>query len=171
MALSPRLQTWLEVRGYNVSSDPGFLRMVPWFRTTFLLCGSLVGIATAFAFTPLLWAMVPIAAAGAIFRVHPLDLVYNYGLRHLTGTGKLPLNGPPTRFACVLATPWVVAIALSFDLGVAPLGYALGALLTTVAYIVGTTHFCIPSFIYQYCFGDRELALRTVFGSAEEQAA
>ncbi len=171
MGLSPRLQSWLELRGIDVSDDPDFLKMVPWLRITFLLCGSLFGIATAFAFTPAMWALVPIAAAGAIFKVHPFDLVYNYGIRYLTGTGKLPLNGPPTRFACVLATPWVVAIALSSHLGVAPLGYALGALLTTVAYIVGTTHFCIPSFIYQFFFGDRALALRTVFGSAEEQTA
>ncbi len=171
MALSPRLQSWLEVRGIAMSEDPGFMRMVPWLRTTFLLCGSLFGIATALAFTPLMWALVPIAAAGAIFKVHPFDLIYNYGIRHLTGTGKLPTNGAPTRFACGLATPWMIATALSFHLGVAPLGYALGGSLTAVAALVGITHFCIPSFIFQFFVGDRALALRTVFGTREEQIA
>lgn len=171
MALSPRLQSWLEVRGIAMSEDPGFMRMVPWLRTTFLLCGSLFGIATAFAFTPLMWALVPIAAAGAIFRVHPFDLFYNYGIRHLTGTGKLPTNGPPTRFACALATPWMIATALSFQFGLAPVGYALGGSLVAVAYLVGITHFCVPSLIYQYFFGDRELALRTISRSRREQPA
>ena len=171
MSLTPRLQTWLEVRGIETSDDPEFLKMVPWLRTTFLACGSLVGIATAFAFTPLLWLMVPIAAAGAIFRVHPFDAIYNYGIRHVIGTRKLAPNGVPTRFACAMATPWIAAIALSFHFGAAPLAYVLGALLTSVAWLVGTTHFCIPSFIYQYFFGDRELALRTVSRLSEEQVA
>ena len=173
MAMSPRLRSWLELRGIETSDDPDFLKMAPWVRTTFLLCGSLFGIATAFALTPMMWALVPFAAGGAIFRVHPFDLVYNYGIRHLTGTGKLPTNGPPTRFACALATPWMVATALSFQFGLAPLGYALGGSLTVVAGIVGITHFCIPSFIYQFVVGDRALALRTISNApaGEEQVA
>lgn len=171
MSVSPRLQSWLELRGIACSSDPEFTRLVPWMRTTFTLCGSLVGLGTAFAFTPLLWAMVPIAAAGAIFTVHPFDLIYNHGLRYLTGTRKLPPNGAPMRFSCAVAGVWIVAIALSFSLGVAPLGYALGAMLISIAVVVSVTHFCVASFVYQVLFGDRALALRTIVGSAEEQAA
>ena len=171
MSLSPRLRSWLELRGIETSDDPEFLAMAPWVRTTFLLCGSLFGIATAFALTPLMWALVPIAAAGAIFKVQPFDLVYNYGIRHLTKTRKLPPNGPPTQFACGLATPWMVTTALSFHLGLAPLGYGLGGTLTAVALLVGVTHFCIPSFIYQFVVGDRALALRTISSSPEEQVA
>ena len=171
MAISPRLQSWLELRGLACSRDPEFVKLVPWMRTKFVLSGSLVGIATAFALTPLLWAMVPIAAAGAIFTVHPFDLIYNYGLRHLTGTRPLPPNGAATRFSGGVAALWIVAIALSFQLGVTPLGYALGGSLTAVAALVSITHFCIPSFVYQFVFGDRALALRTISSSAKEQVA
>ena len=171
MAISPRLQSWLELRGIGCSIEPEFTKLVPWLRTTFVLCGSLVGIATAFAFTPLLWAMVPIAAAGAVFTVHPFDLIYNYGLRHLTGTRPLPPNGVPMRFSCGVAAVWIVATVLSFQLGVAPLGYALGASLTAVGALVSVTHFCIASFVFQFVFGDRALALRTVSGTGEEQIA
>ncbi len=171
MSVSPRLQSWLELRGIACSSDPEFAKLVPWMRTTFVLCGSLVGIGTAFAYTPLLWVMVPIAAAGAIFRVHPFDLIYNYGLRHVTGTRQLPPNGVPTRVSCGVAAVWIVAAALSFQLGAAPLGYALGGSLTAVGALVSITHFCIASFVFQFFFGDRALALRTVFGTREEQAA
>ena len=169
MALSPRLQCWLEARGIATSNEPGFMKMVPWLRTTYLLCASIFAISVVFAFTPLMWVMVPIAAAGAIFKVHPFDLVYNYGIRLLTGTGKLPTNGAPTRFACGMATPWMIATALSFQFGLAPLGYALGGSLVAVAYLVGTTHFCIPSFIWQFTVGDRELALRTISRTAREE--
>ena len=58
--------------------------------------------------------MVPIAVLGAVFPVHPFDLIYNHGLRHLTGTTSLPRNGAPTRFACSIASIWVAAIALVF---------------------------------------------------------
>jgi hypothetical protein len=164
MSISPGLQSWLEVRGIACSSDPEFIKVVPWLRTTFLLCGSLVAIGTVLAFTPLLWAMVPIAALGGLLRVHPFDHIYNYGLRHLTRTRPLPLNGPPTRFACALATVWLVATGVAFEAGMLWLGYLLGGLLASVAGIVGVTHFCIPSLIYQFLFGDRAMAYG-VFGS------
>lgn len=153
MALSPVIQRRLEMRGITCSSDPEFIKLVPWLRTTFVLCGTLVGLGTGLAFTPLLWAMVPIAALGAILPVHPFDLIYNHGIRHLTGTQPLPRNGAPTRFACGLAVVWLVATALAFGTGVTWLGYLLGGLLTGVAAIVSVTHFCIPSAIYQLLFG------------------
>lgn len=162
MSTSPRLQSWLEVRGIRTSTDPEFVKLVPWMRTTFVLCGGLIAAGTAFASTPLLGAMVPIAAAGAIFRVHPFDLIYNYGLRHLTGTRPLPPNGTPTRFACGIASVWLVAIALSFALGAPVLAYALGGLFVSVVVIVSVTHFCIPSFLYQLALGDPELAYRAI---------
>ena len=169
MSISPRLQCLLELRGIAYSSDPEFAKVVPWIRTTFTLCGSLVGIATAFALTPLLWAMVPIAAAGAIFTVHPFDLIYNYGLRHLTGTRPLPPNGAAVRFSCGVAALWIVGIAVSFQLGAPPLGYVVGGLLISISALVSITHFCIASFVFQFFFGDRALALRTVSSSAVEQ--
>jgi hypothetical protein len=129
-------------------------------RTTTVLCGALIGLGTGLAFTPLLWAMVPIAALGAIFKVHPFDLIYNYGLRHLTGTRSLPRNGAPTRFACGVASVWLVATALAFEAGLAWQGYLLGGVLTSIGTIVSVTHFCIPSLVYQFLFGDRALAIQ-----------
>lgn len=159
IALSPTILRRLEMRGIACSSDPEFTKLVPWLRTTFVLCGTLVALGTALAFTPLLWAMVPIAALGAILPIHPFDLIYNYGIRHVTGTQPLPRNGAPTRFACGVAVVWLVATALAFGAGVAWLGYLLGGLLTAVAAIVSVTHFCIPSAIYQSLFG-QGVALR-----------
>ena len=163
MSISPTLQKWLEIRGISGSNDPEFVRLVPWLRTAFLLCSTLMGVGTGLAFTPLLWAAVPIAALGAVFPVHPFDLIYNYGIRRLTGTQPLPRNGPPTRFACGMAAVWLVATALAFEMGVEWLGYLLGGVLTLVAAIVSVTYFCIPSTIYQLLFGDRDAVYRALF--------
>ena len=164
MATSTRLQDWLEMRGIDTSDEAALARIVPWLRITFALCATLIGLGTAFAFTPILWMMVPIAAAGGIFPVHPFDQIYNLGIRRLTKTGPLPRNGPPTRFACGLAAPLLVATALAFDSDLAWLGYAFGATLTSIAALVSITHFCIPSLIFQLLFGDRSLVHRAVFG-------
>jgi len=40
----------------------------------------------------------------------------------------------------------------------AALGYVLGGTLTVVAAIVGTTHFCIPSLVYNTLFRPRQTA-------------
>ncbi len=166
MSISPVLRRRLEIRGISVSDDSEFIRLVPWIRTTFALCATLVAIATAFAFTPLLWAMVPIAALGAALPVHPFDLIYNRGVRRFTHTRRLPHNGAPTRFACAVAVPWLIATALAFSLGVTWLGYTLGALLATVAGIVSVTHFCIPSAIYQILTGNGSIVPAALPGAA-----
>jgi hypothetical protein len=162
MPVSQRLEDLLTVRGFRVSDDEGFARMVPWTRLTFLLCSAIVAVATAFAFMPALWAMVPIAAVGALTPRHPFDHIYNYGVRRLTGTRPLPPNGAPTRFACVLATAWLIATAIAFESGTAWLGYTLGFALVGVAMLVGTVHVCIPSIIYQLAVGDRALVRRAL---------
>ena len=157
------------MRGISASSDAEFVKLVPWMRFTVVLCATGMGVGTALAFTPLLWAMVAIAALGGIFPRHPFDLVYNHGFRYLTGTRPLPLNGAPTRFACSIASVWLVATALAFTAGVTWLGYLLGASLTSVAAVVGVSHFCIPSLIYQLLFGERALAYRALFGRRQTE--
>ena len=115
--------------------------------------------------------MVPIAALGGILPVHPFDLIYNYGLRHLTGTQPLPRNGAPTRFSCGVAGVWLVATALAFEFGVAWLGYLLGGVLTSIGVIVSVTHFCIPSLIYQLLFGDRAAVYAVLSGRQQAESA
>ena len=171
MALSSTLQGRLELRGIASSNDPEFIRLIPWLRTTYVLCGSVMAIGSVFAFTPLLWALVSIAALGAIFPVHPFDLIYNHGLRHLTGTTTLPHSGAPTRFACGIASVWVAAIALFFMFGPAWVGYALGGAIISVVALVSVSHFCIPSAIYQLLLGRPVMIRRALFGARQAASA
>jgi hypothetical protein len=112
-----------------------------------------MGIGTALASPLILWALVPFAVFGARFPRHPFDYLYNFGVRHLTGTQPLPPHGAPRRFACAIASVWLVATGAAFASDLNVVGYLLGGTLTGVAFIVATTHFCIPSLIYGLLFG------------------
>ncbi len=169
MALSQVLRSRLEMRGIACSSDPEFVKVVPWIRFTFVVCGTMMGLATALASVPFLLVMAPIAGLGAVFTRHPFDLIYNHGVRNLTGTQPLPPNAAPTRFACGVASVWLVATALAFAKGPAWLGYTLGGVLTSVAAIVSVTQFCIPSMVYQFLFGDRALISGTLLSERQPE--
>ena len=96
--------------------------------------------------------MAPIAALGAIFPVHPFDLIYNYGIRRFTHTQPLPKRGAPSRFACGLGTVWLIVTAWTFYTGATLTGYILGGALVVVGLLVSTIDFCIPSIIYSAIF-------------------
>jgi hypothetical protein len=148
----------LEVQGFTGFDDQTLGEVGPWLRFTPAICAVVMGLGTALALPALLWALVPVAAAGALFPVHPFDLLYNVGVRRITRTRPLPPNRAPRRFACGIAAVWLAATAVAFMVGPAAMGYALGGVLTAVALLVGTTHSCIPSLTYRLLTG----SLRTL---------
>jgi hypothetical protein len=54
------------------------------------ICMVWTAVGTALASPTILWALAPFAALGAILPGYPFDVLYNYGLRHLLGTPRLP---------------------------------------------------------------------------------
>jgi hypothetical protein len=93
----------------------------------------------------LLLALVPIGAVAGWTRRHPFDLIWNYGLRDLSGAPELPPNPTPRRHAFKLGTIWLLAIGLLFALGQPTAALILGAILLPVCGLVTLTNFCIPS--------------------------
>jgi hypothetical protein len=143
----------LDAQGY-VNVDRSTMReLEPWLRWSPAVCALVMGIGTVLASEWILWGLVPFAMLGALFRRHPFDYAYNFGVRHLTGTQPLPPHGAPRRFACAIASVWLVATGAAFAADWNVVGYLLGGTLTAVALIVATTHFCIPSMIYALLFG------------------
>jgi Domain of unknown function (DUF4395) len=143
----------LDVQGFDACQKQRLAEVAPWLRLTFGLCALLAGLGTAAASPILLVALAPIAALGAAFAVHPFDLIYNHGIRHLTGTGPLPTRGAPSRFACGMGAAWLLVTAWAFSAGHAVLGYVLGSMLTAMAVLVSTTDICIPSMVYRLLSG------------------
>lgn len=152
-ALTATKRRLLDIQGFECVDDRALGEVAPWLRLAFGLCAVMGGVGTALASPTILLLLAPIAALGALSPVHPFDLIYNYGIRHVTKTGPLPRRGAPNRFACGLGSLWLVATAWSFHAGHPLLGYVLGTVLTAIAVLVSTTDVCVPSLMYRLMFG------------------
>lgn len=73
------------------------------------------------------------------------DLIWNHGLRRLSGAPELPPNPAPRRRAFKLGTVWLLAIGLLFAFGQSTAALVLGGILLPVCRLVTLTNFCIPS--------------------------
>jgi len=151
--VSPKTRRRLEIQGFVDLDDKTIAEVGPWLRMAFAFCATLAGLGTVLASPTFLWILAPIAALAAAFLVHPFDLIYNYGIRYLRGTGKLPKRQAPARFACGIGALWLIGTALAFESGALITGYILGGALTLIATLVSTTDICIPSMIYGAIFG------------------
>jgi hypothetical protein len=151
--LSCRTLRRLDIQGFDTVEERELAEVAPWLRLAFGFCTVLAAVGTAVASPVILLVLAPIALLAAALPVHPFDLIYNHGIRHLTGTGPLPKRGAPSRFACGVGAVWLLVTAWAFSAGHAVLGYTLGAALTGVALLVSTTDICIPSMIYRLLFG------------------
>ncbi len=151
--LTPRRARLLDIQGFDAADMQELAPVAPWLRLAFALCALLGGLGTVLASPTILLALALIAALAAASPVHPFDLIYNYGIRHVTGTGPLPRRGVPTRLGCGMGALLVLVTAWTFSAGHAVVGYALGGMLTFVVLLAGTTDICIPSMIYRSIFG------------------
>jgi len=91
--LTPRTYRLLDIQGFDTVDVQEFAPVARWLRLAFGLCALLGGLGTVLASPTILLVLAPIAVLAAASPVHPFDLIYNYGIRHLTGTGPLPRRG------------------------------------------------------------------------------
>jgi hypothetical protein len=144
--LSPTTARRLRTQGFT--DEAWVAEVSPWLRLAPALCATFGAIGTAMASPVVLYALAATAFLGALLPFHPFDLLYDFGIRFLVGKRPLPPNGAPRRFACGIATIWLIVTASLFAAGQLTAGYVLGALFVTVAGLVSTTDICIPSMIY-----------------------
>jgi hypothetical protein len=152
LALSATLRRRLDIQGYTCVDDATLAQTQIWLRMSPALCAAIAAIGTALASPPILWGLMIFAALGAILPFHPFDLIYNFGIRHITGTPLLPRNGAPRRFACGMASVWLLATGALFVAGFDLSGYVLGGALVAVAALITFSHICIPSLVYRALF-------------------
>jgi hypothetical protein len=134
----------LGVQGYCLSAEES--RALRWgLRFPTALCLALVITGLLLQSAALILALVPIGAVAGWSARHPFDLIWNNGLRHITGAPELPPNPTPRRHAFKLATLWLLAVGLLFAFGPQTAGLALGGVLVGVCGLVTATNFCIPS--------------------------
>lgn len=150
--MSTSVRRRLEAQGFRGLDDATLQEVGPWLRWSPALCTLFMLAGVALASPAILWALAVTAFLGALLPFHPFDLMYNHGARHLTGTRPLPHQGPQRRFACGIATVWLVVTGWAFHAGAATIAYALGIPLILVAGLVSVTHICIPSLLYNALF-------------------
>jgi hypothetical protein len=152
MTMSAEVRRRLEAQGFCNLDDAALEELEPWLRWSPALCTIFIAVGVIVESPVILWSMAGTAFLGALLPFHPFDLLYNFGARHITGTRPLPRQGPQRRFACGIATVWLLGTGWAFHIGAASVGQALGVLLILVAALVSITHFCIPSYIYNRLF-------------------
>lgn len=156
MSTNSIMRKRLEAQGFCGLNDEILSEVGPWLRWSPVLCTLVMIWGVSLQSPIVLWALALIAFFGVFLPFHPFDLLYNYGVRHLTGTRPFPHNGPQRKFACGLASVWLVATGWAFYVGMSTLGFSLGISLILVAALVSVTNICIPSMIYNFLVGKKE---------------
>lgn len=155
MTISSVVRSRLEAQGFCNLDDATLAELAPWMRWSPVLCTVFMVAGTALNSPLILWSLAAAAFLGMLLPFHPFDLLYNYGMRFVTGTRPLPYHGAQRRFACGIAAVWLIGTGWAFYAGFTLVGYALGIPLISVAALVSVTHFCIPSLIYNTLFKAR----------------
>ncbi|QYF90510.1 DUF4395 family protein [Arthrobacter sp. PAMC25284] len=123
------------------------LRFTPGVGTVLIVVGLTLQSPTFLG----LGAIVPLT--GVLFpRGMIIDLVYNFGVRHLFHGPALPPTPTPRRFSYLLSTVLLTGSALSFYYGLSTLGFILGGAVALGGLMLTTTHWCLGSWIYRLLF-------------------
>ena len=137
-------------QGYQKYS-PQELKQLEWgLRFTPTAC-SLITAYALFTQQPLLLFIVAFLGMWAFFfpAAHPMDLIYNYGVRHIFAAVKLPANPFQRRLACFAAGIMNTMAALFFLAGMPLAALITGGMLLVLQAIVISTHFCTLSWMYE----------------------
>jgi hypothetical protein len=125
------------------SSAAGPLRFTPGVSI------SLIAIGLARQSPLWLGAMALVGLIGTLFpRGMPVDLLYNFGVRHLFHAAPLPPTPRPRRFSYFISTVLLACSALSFRYGFPVLGFIFGGAVCVAGAVLTATLWCLGSWFY-----------------------
>lgn len=137
-------------QGYQQYS-PLELKQLEWgLRFTPAVCSLITAFALYYQMPYVLFAVAFLGMWAFFFPAkHPMDLIYNHGVRHLFGAVKLPENPFQRRLACFAAGIMNVAAASLFLMEFTLAALIVGGMLLVLQAIVIFTHFCTLSWMYE----------------------
>lgn len=155
-----RFASWsrscLTMQGYGALSDEERKSLWLGIRFAPALCFAGIALGVVLVSPVVLLAMAVTAFVGGFLTPkHPFDYVYDLAVRPLLGGPSVPPSPAPRRFACQLATPWIVGIAAAFQADLTAVAWVLAVPLLVVAATVMTTNWCLPSLMYGLLHGRR----------------
>lgn len=137
-------------QGYQ-SYSAAELKQLDWgLRFTPSVCSAITAVGLVLQLPWLLFA-VSLLGMWAFFApaAHPMDLIYNHGVRHLFGAVALPPNPLQRRLACLAAGVMNATAAVLFLMELPIAALVVGGMLLVLQAIVITTHFCTLSYMYE----------------------
>lgn len=147
MAMRARTLGWLDMQGYCLTDEEKRRLAIPLKFAPFLCWG--IGTAgLALQSWPILATLTVIAFVGGVLPRHPFDYVYAITIERVVRTGMPPANTPQRRFACLMAASMLGLAAWGFAAGVDEVGWVFGGMFSAASFLVWTTNWCMPSFIY-----------------------
>ena len=151
--LPPFKRRMFDIQGYENVTDEDFGAIAKWMIFPFFTCATISAIGLLFESMPMLTILAGIAALAAVSPVHPLDLIYNYGIRYITGTGKLLRRLGLNRVVCAIAAIWLVIAIVAHNAGMTMVYLLFGWSMVGIAYVMGTLDVCIPSYVIRSVTG------------------
>lgn len=143
-------QKGLFQQGYQTYT-PAELKQLEWgLRFTPAVC-SLITLGALVGQQPYVLLGVALLGMWAFFfpAAHPMDLLYNHGVRHLFGAVKLPPNPFQRRLACFAAGVMNTIAGALLLAGLPLAAWVVGGTLLALQAIVIFTHFCTLSWMYE----------------------
>jgi len=138
----------LEIQGVLGFTDAELRAHRPGLRFAYQMCFLITLIGTVMQNIPVL-AVATTAAFLAIFPPkHPFDYVYDATIGRMLDRPQLPPRTAQGRFACSLATPWLIAIIVLFAVGMPTAATITSGVLLLSAAAVGFFDVCVPSMVY-----------------------
>jgi rhodanese-related sulfurtransferase len=130
---------------------PAELKQLEWgLRFTPAVCSAIALYGLVTQNPVLLFAVAALGVLAFFFPGgHPMDLLYNYGVRPLFGTIKLPANPFQRRLACLAAGVMNIAAGALLLMKLPLAAYAVGGVLLVLQAVVIFTHFCTLSWVYE----------------------
>jgi hypothetical protein len=137
------LQGFTDVPEQHLKAIDIGTRVAPFF------CMTLAAIGTALGSPILLLVLAGIAILGAVRSGNLFDVFYNHGIRHALNGPRLSVYQAPRRFACAVATVWLLVTVGLLLASATYAGQVMGWIMVGMAAIPVTTGFCVPSFVYR----------------------
>ena len=156
--------TWTErnlaTQGYRLTNEER--RALRWgLRFPTAVCFALVGAGLLLQSAVVILVLVPIGAIAGWTRRHPFDLLWNHGVRHLSGAPELPPNPTPRRHGFKVGTVWLLGVGVLLAVGATTAATVLGALLLALCGLLTATNFCLPSTLLGIWWRRRGISVST----------
>lgn len=149
----PVLRHRLEVQSFLDQSCELVHTLKNWWRFTPTLNWVITLIGTLMAWPEILFLQALLMAVAVMTPSHPLDWLYNYGIRHISGTSRLPASGRRRKIVFAMAGVLLCLLGVWFLLGYHLVGYIQGGIMTALGSLLMLFNLCVVSEMLARIFG------------------